>query len=917
MKSVNTSLDFRLLTEKVQKPLVKLLSIDKVDEGFHLVLRSGISKETWYVPNSYKDWIVSLGYKEPIRDAGISPLVIEPFNTFETDTYTPVELSDSENPYSNSLIYGRNPTEELVALEVKNDQIELFFHDGHSEKVPMTYWFVSNRKVNEFSKKLQGDQYYSWMNTFDNEKEYKQVLNEAKYKLKIEVESNKEYREQAMIYNGYTLFKGLKHSDISILSTDIEARGIARDTGDKQIKCGKTNELLMTPVSEVLVISSKYRKGSEEINKTFRRDHYDSDINMMEAWVEWVNEVDPTILVGHNFFGYDLDYMNYCYGEREGLKRSLRLGRDKSEIHIPLQWDFDTRKWVKKESKKRYDGDQKWGFYDYQVYGRHVVDTMFTSVDHDFKRQYPTWGVKQIIDYELAEANSKPAKKRSPLQKRLIKEQKGRTFYDASKIDENWHIPEERENICDYCVDDALDALWLFDLQTAAKFYFTQSVPMTFQSICNTASGRQINTFMMRGYIQDGWGLPKANPKEKYGGGISMGVPGVHDHVIKFDVASLYPSVIITYNVYNREKDPRALFYQMVKYFTEARLGNKQLAEDTGEIYYKDLEQSQKIFINSAYGLLGTKGLNFNDFFAADFVTATGRAILLHGVKWATGYDLKHVPKLKKNGEPEVDKKTGNIKMKWITGDKVCSGVGGSLVNVDTDAFGFTLNKYLPDEEYREYLTECNKLFPDGIRWEPDTLVKEQLQIGRILVNKAKNYVLEAYGGKDKNGTPKVTNNWKKRKIKGSGLLGTGKESLLKELMRDIIDSVMRKKKENVFSLYYNCAKATRNIDIKEWAKRVSVSESVLTQSSPASKNIYEAIKDQNLQLGNKYNLYFKEDGSLEMVENYNNDHSRQKLLDKVYSTMEVFNEVLDMDYYPNFSGAGNFKKLLEMERAV
>jgi DNA polymerase elongation subunit (family B) len=50
------------------------------------------------------------------------------------------------------------------------------------------------------------------------------------------------------------------------------------------------------------------------------------------------------------------------------------------------------------------------------------------------------------------------------------------------------------------------------------------------------------------------------------------------------------------------------------------------------------LEQSQKIGINSAYGLLGTQVL-FNSPDNAELVTKYGREILLKSIKWATGKD--------------------------------------------------------------------------------------------------------------------------------------------------------------------------------------------------------------------------------------------------------------------------------------
>jgi DNA polymerase elongation subunit (family B) len=83
----------------------------------------------------------------------------------------------------------------------------------------------------------------------------------------------------------------------------------------------------------------------------------------------------------------------------------------------------------------------------------------------------------------------------------------------------------------------------------------------------------------------------------------------------------------------------------MVDYFTIERLKNKKLAKETGDSYYDDLQNSQKIAINSAYGFLGAPGLNFNSPQHAAFITKTGREILEKSVLWATGRALStHLP---------------------------------------------------------------------------------------------------------------------------------------------------------------------------------------------------------------------------------------------------------------------------------
>src|SRR5690606_8102645 len=139
-----------------------------------------------------------------------------------------------------------------------------------------------------------------------------------------------------------------------------------------------------------------------------------------------------------------------------------------------------------------------------------------------------------------------------------------RIFYDASTIKDNYHIPEELEKIKAYCIDDADDSLALWDLMIPPTFYYAQIIPMPLQKIINTATGSQINSIMIRSYIQTGHSIPKSDDKVEYQGAISYGCPGVYKNLIKSDVSSLYPSIIITYKIENRLKDPRSNFLYIV-----------------------------------------------------------------------------------------------------------------------------------------------------------------------------------------------------------------------------------------------------------------------------------------------------------------------------------------------------------------
>ena len=244
---------------------------------------------------------------------------------------------------------------------------------------------------------------------------------------------------------------------------------------------------------------------------------------------------------------------------------------------------------------------------------------MFLAIKYDVAaKKYDSYGLKSIIKVEGLEKQN-------------------RVMYDASKIRTNYTNPEEFKKIKEYCEHDADDSLALYDLMGASLFYLTQSVPKPYQVMLESATGSQINAMMVRSYLQEGHSIAKTSDVRGFQGAISRGVPGIYKNCVRWDVAGLYPSIILQYNVFDNFKDPEQNFLKIMQIFTKERLKNKNLAKETNERYYDDLQSSQKIVANSGYGFLGAPGLNYNSPDCAEFITQKGREILQKAIEWATG----------------------------------------------------------------------------------------------------------------------------------------------------------------------------------------------------------------------------------------------------------------------------------------
>lgn len=494
-------------------------------------------------------------------------------------------LSEKYDP----LIYGKDSTENIVAIEIVGNNVVLFREvKGKiiTETRPHKYWIIANKPARDGSStRLEGNQFFKHLKEYESKEEWDESRKLAR-KFNLYCVTNPV--EGAMIRHGYTFFKNTKIADISTLSFDIETTGLNKDADDAQ----------------VLLITNAFRKNNVITNKSFAIDDFKSERNMLESWVKWVQEVDPSIILGHNLVGYDIPYL-MARAEANGIE--LELGRDLS----PVYKEEFTRKF-------RKDGSQEYSYNRIHIFGRNVLDTFFISIRYDIGRKYSSYRLKTIIKEEGLE-------------------KEGRTHLDASKIKSDWKDPEKRKLIKKYGEEDAEDALKLFELMIPAQFYICQYIPKPFQVITESATGAQINSFLVRSYLQDGWSIPLASETTYVQGGISFGVPGVYGSTIKADLKSAYPSQILRFKLYDKQKDPKMHFYLMVKYFTEQRFENKLKGQQTGDRYYKDLDASGKVLINSSYGALSTNGLNFNNSEIAERITEETRKVIEMAVKWASG----------------------------------------------------------------------------------------------------------------------------------------------------------------------------------------------------------------------------------------------------------------------------------------
>ena len=490
---------------------------------------------------------------------------------------------------SDKLLYGKSGLKRIVGIETCGDKVEIFQQreDGSVKSLirPHKYWLLAPKPISKAFKQLDGTLHYNYIWETADKAIFDKNIKEDKWKRDFFVVRNAE--ESAMIKDGYTFFQDMQPKDLSLLSFDIETSGLDVPAPDAKVFC----------------ISTTYRCMLGTCNKLFKFTD-GNEATMLYEFCRYVRECNPTLLIGHNILSFDFPYLQARCDEHHV---PFSLGRNGSNVEFS---DY--------VSKFRIDGTRTQEYRNVTVYGREIVDTYFLASSFDVSKSIESYALKPMI-------------------KALGLEKPGRQYYDANLIRQNYKDPVEWEKICKYAEEDAEDPVKLWDYMGAAKFFWCQKVPKPFSELLLSATGSQINSMMLRSYLQEGHSIPKADETVEYQGAISLGVAGIYTNCIRWDVASLYPSIILQYNVMDIDKDPKGNFLNIVGSLTKTRLEHKKLAKETGSKYYNDLQESEKIGINSAYGFLGARGLNFNCPEAADFITAKGREILLQGINWATG----------------------------------------------------------------------------------------------------------------------------------------------------------------------------------------------------------------------------------------------------------------------------------------
>ena len=546
------------------------------------------------------------------------------------------------------------------------------------------------------------------------------------------------------------------------------------------------------PDAGVIMIALKQGTFEEVLVRTGTEEKLLDDLN------DVIQKLDPDVIEGHNIYAFDIPYL---------LARAIQLGVD-------LKWGRN-----KGVPTVRSEGRQQAAY----VHGRHVIDTLVQVQRFDIAGNLTRYGLKDVIE-----------------QLGLTRED--REFIAGDAIREAWE-QGDHARLARYALDDVRDVDSLSKLIMPNEFYQTQMVPMSYQQCAVAGTGRKIDDMMIRGYLTAQHSVPEPMRTEPFPGGyVDVLHTGVFKPVVKCDVESLYPSIMLREGIRSRN-DILAAFPIMLKELRDRRITAKHRSQDPFEqdrAMWNGLQGGFKILINSFFGYLGFNRGHFNDFDAARRITLEGQRLIQQIVK-------------------ELEE------------------AGATPIEVDTDGVYFVPPENVRGEEAENaFIDRIGSTLPAGINLAHDGSFAAMLSL------KQKTYALL-----EQDGSLKLT---------GSSLRSRALEPMFRDFIGEVARSLMTNDLEVTKDRYFALAEAIReqNLPVTAISQTVRPRESTLKSRVKLQKLLEE--HPTRWKFGERIAVYEHESGGYAFSEDYTGDANVGALLDRLSDVMERFREAVNDD---------------------
>jgi DNA polymerase, archaea type len=649
--------------------------------------------------------------------------------------------------YENKTLFGYNEAKFITAVEMddksdpcrailfvrENGKVKKIEEEFHPYVILSNLHYLDGYDGDWYHRELAGDNDYRFIVFCKNFGELKKLLAYLKETTGTGFGNPQapylyysDLIQQYLMITGKTLFKGMIFDDVVRMQIDIET----------YTKEGYEFSNPEREEDRIIVISMSDSTGWERVLSGMEFD----EASMIREMIKEINERDPDVIEGHNFHRFDLYYIE---------TRAKRY-------RIPLKFGRDNRQLVSHNSRINI-AERTITYKKYQAYGRHIIDTWLLAQLYDIStRELESYGLKDIAKHFQVVPDD-------------------RTYVDQRDISKAYDT--DPEMLCRYAMDDVRETKAISRILSSPYFIQTQIFPLTYQNVTVRGNATRIDTLFIREYLRQGFSIPRPPERRAYTGAYTdIFKRGLVHHVLHVDVASLYPSIMLSFK-YFPSSDKLNIFESMLRDLREFRLEAKREARKadtyTERDFLESMQSTFKILINSFYGYLGFSMGHFADFDLAEKTTSKGREIIKTMVSWLQ--------------------------------EKNCT-----LIELDTDGIYFQPPPDVKSPESEDELVEqLNSILPAGIKLELDGRYRSMFSY------KMKNYALLSYEGK--------------MLIKGSGLKSRGLEYFQRKFIEEMFRLLLNDKKDEIDKLLDSYHKMIMNHDwdVKWFQKIDTLQESL------------------------------------------------------------------------------------------
>jgi DNA polymerase I len=513
--------------------------------------------------------------------------------------------------------------------------------------------------------------------------------------------------QQYLTASGRTLFKGLDFSALRRWQISLQVYAAA-----------SAGHLASLAVSD--------QTGWEEHLVVDPDDAERSERNVLARFGSLLRERDPDVLEGHHIFKTILPY----------LVARARVHR------LRLDWGRDGSP-LKSRASRVQIAERTISYPKFQVHGRHVVDTYLLVQFYDI-------GTRELESFELADVARHFGLAGGG------GDAAERAYLSGAEIAAAYR--DEPTRFAAHALADLRETRAISNLLSRSYFTQAQIFPYNYQEIIVRGNATRIDALFLREYYRRRHSLPELPEARAFEGGYTdVFVTGVARDVWHCDVASLYPSVMLCYQIFpanDRLEIFRGLLADLRKFRLEAKVKMRASAGQPARAQeyqsWNALQNVFKILINSFYGYLGFSQGHFADYDAAARVTETGRDLLKRLVAWLNAH-------------------------------------GSTVIEIDTDGIYFVPPA---DTNLGDLQRGLGEVLPDGIEIEFDA------RYPAMFSYKAKNYALLQKDGQ--------------LILKGGALKSRGLEKFQRQYLERMIRLLLEGRREMVPALRAEFEKAIR-----------------------------------------------------------------------------------------------------------